>query len=218
MSALGRKRYNTTFGWSHGNLHNNSRLSGGMDISGPGQFDQCVVLVGFPKVGFFIIEFGGVSMNVNKSRFKASLTWTILGTRSMRKAVKMRFTVVNATTSYNVIFGQLMLNQLLAIVSTTQLCMKYPVDNLVRVICANQHIARRCYDESTHVLESKQKKHIVLDEQMRVHPLELDPQFDREDTKLQPDEDLKEIQVGLKPHQRMKIGASLDPSVEEEVV
>ncbi|RDY09807.1 hypothetical protein CR513_05777, partial [Mucuna pruriens] len=97
---------------------------------------------------------------------------TILGTGSTRKAIKMRFTMVNSPTLYNVIFGQPTLNRLQEIVSTTHLCMKYPVSNLVRVICIDQRIARRCYDESTR----------------------------------------------LELHQRTKIGAFLDLSVEEEVV
>ncbi|RDX83291.1 hypothetical protein CR513_35803, partial [Mucuna pruriens] len=36
-------------------------------------------------------------------------------------------------------------------------------------------------------------KYIMPFEQMRIHLLELDPRFDREDTRLQLDEDLKEI-------------------------
>ncbi|RDX78789.1 hypothetical protein CR513_40882, partial [Mucuna pruriens] len=129
----------------------------------------------------------------------------ILGTGSIRKVVKMKFMVVYSPTSYNIIFGRLALNRLWAVVSTTHLCMKYPVDNLVGVIRANRYTVRRCYDESTCVLEDKRGKHIVLDKQTR-------------DTRLQLDEDLKEIQVGLELHQRTKIGAYLDPGMEEEVV
>ncbi|RDX66017.1 hypothetical protein CR513_55268, partial [Mucuna pruriens] len=72
--------------------------------------------------------------------------------------------------------------------------MKYLISNLVRVIRTDQRVARKCYYESTHVLESRRGKSIMPDEQTQ-----------------QPDEDLKEIQVVLEPHQRMKIGASLDP-------
>ncbi|RDX64523.1 hypothetical protein CR513_56914, partial [Mucuna pruriens] len=52
----------------------------------------------------------------------------------------------------------------------------------------------------------------------RLPPSRVSPRFDREDTRPQPDEDLKEIQVGLEPHQWTKIGASLDSGVKEEVV
>ncbi|RDX72930.1 Retrovirus-related Pol polyprotein from transposon opus, partial [Mucuna pruriens] len=118
----------------------------------------------------------------------------ILGTGSTRKAVKMTFTMVNSPTSYNVILGWPDLNRLRAIVSTTHLCMKYLVDNLVSVIRVDQGVARKCYDESTCVSEGRPRRHITSDEQPQVHFLELDPRFDREDARLQPDEDLKEIQ------------------------
>ncbi|RDX79007.1 hypothetical protein CR513_40610, partial [Mucuna pruriens] len=119
---------------------------------------------------------------------------TILDMSSTMKVVKMRFMVVNIPTSYNVIFDRLALNRLWAIVSIAYLCMKYLVDNLVGVIQADQRIARRCYDEK------------------------LDPRFDREDARLQSDEDLKEVQVGLESHQRTKIEASLDVIMEGELV
>ncbi|RDY14544.1 hypothetical protein CR513_00395, partial [Mucuna pruriens] len=58
---------------------------------------------------------------------------------SMVKAKKIKFTMVNASTSYN------------AIVSTVHLRMKYPVSQSVRVIRIDQRVARKCYDESTRV-------------------------------------------------------------------
>ncbi|RDX82083.1 hypothetical protein CR513_37165, partial [Mucuna pruriens] len=95
--------------------------------------------------------------------------------------------------------------------------MKYPVGNLVGVVRVDQRIAKRCYDESTRVLEGRQGRYTKSEEQMRIHLLELDPRFDREDTRPQPDEDLKEVQIDLEPHQRKKIGESLDPRVEGEL-
>ncbi|RDY10172.1 hypothetical protein CR513_05347, partial [Mucuna pruriens] len=65
-------------------------------------------------------------------------------------------------------------------------------------------------------IRGQQGRHITPDEQSQVHFLELNPRFDREDARLQPNKDLKEIQVGSEPHQWTKIGASLDPGVEEE--
>ncbi|RDX96385.1 hypothetical protein CR513_20967, partial [Mucuna pruriens] len=73
-------------------------------------------------LGMLIVEIHGV-INLE----------IILGTCSTMKMVKMRFTVVNILTSYNVILGRSALNRLRAIVSTTHLCMKYLVDNLVGV-------------------------------------------------------------------------------------
>ncbi|RDX61937.1 hypothetical protein CR513_59790, partial [Mucuna pruriens] len=87
-----------------------------------------------------------------------------MGTGSTMKAVKMRFMVVNTPTSYDVIFAHL--------------CMKYRVGNLVGVIQANQHIARRSYDKSTRVLEGRWGRYTMLDEHTRIHLLEVDPRFD----------------------------------------
>ncbi|RDX72699.1 hypothetical protein CR513_47775, partial [Mucuna pruriens] len=76
--------------------------------------------------------------------------------------------------------------------------MKYPIGNLVGVIRAYQSITRRCYDESTQVLEDRRGRYTMPKEHTRIHLLELDPR--------------------LEPHQRTKIEASLDPRVEGELV
>ncbi|RDX87981.1 hypothetical protein CR513_30481, partial [Mucuna pruriens] len=76
--------------------------------------------------------------------------------------------------------------------SSLEECLRTLID-FVGVIHVDQRIARRCYDESTWVLEGKCGTHIMPDEQTRMHLLELDPRFDREDARPQPDEDLKEI-------------------------
>ncbi|RDX93886.1 hypothetical protein CR513_23788, partial [Mucuna pruriens] len=85
---------------------------------------------------------------------------TILGTGSTWKAIKMTFTVVNSPTSYNADRAKPAAGN---------------IDNLVGVIRANQHVARRCYDESTRVLGGRQGRHIALDEQPQVHLVELNP-------------------------------------------
>ncbi|RDX89756.1 hypothetical protein CR513_28484, partial [Mucuna pruriens] len=198
-------------GRSHGNLDNNSQLPSRTGIGRPRQLGQRAVLASFRKLRFFKIKFGRLSRNFDRLRGRAR-------TGSTRKAVKMTFTMVNSLTSYNVILDRPTLNLLRAIVSTTHLCMKYSVNNLVGVICANQRVTRKCYDKSTHVSGSRQGGHITLDEQLQVHFLELDPRFYCKDARPQSDEGLKEIQVGLKLHQWTKIGVSLDLGVEEEVV
>ncbi|RDX78555.1 hypothetical protein CR513_41156, partial [Mucuna pruriens] len=56
---------------------------------------------------------------------------------AFRKMEKIRFMVVNASMSYNVILGRPVLNQLRAIVSTVHLCMKYPISRSMGVICVD---------------------------------------------------------------------------------
>ncbi|RDX66821.1 hypothetical protein CR513_54374, partial [Mucuna pruriens] len=75
------------------------------------QFGQCVVLANFKNVGLLessleecpgtLIDFAGEQVKI---RGVINLE-TILGTGSTRKAVKLRFMMVNSPTSYNVIFG-----------------------------------------------------------------------------------------------------------------
>ncbi|RDX77152.1 hypothetical protein CR513_42777, partial [Mucuna pruriens] len=50
------------------------------------------------------------------------------------KIVPLKFTVINAQASYNIILGQPTLNQLRIVVSTFHLCMKYPIGDQVGTI------------------------------------------------------------------------------------
>ncbi|RDX85732.1 hypothetical protein CR513_33028, partial [Mucuna pruriens] len=94
----------------------------------------------------------------------------MMGIGSTTKLVKIRFTVVNAPSSYNVIL----------------------VGLLVGVIRIDQHVTRKCYDESTQVMDGHQGA-CTRKEEARVYHLEMDPRFDQEDAHACPDEDLKEV-------------------------
>ncbi|RDY04030.1 hypothetical protein CR513_12297, partial [Mucuna pruriens] len=52
----------------------------------------------------------------------------------------------------------------------------------------------------------------------RRESLELDPRLGRDDTRPQPGEDLKEVQIGSEAHHKTKIKGSLDSGVEEQLV
>ncbi|RDX69532.1 hypothetical protein CR513_51345, partial [Mucuna pruriens] len=125
-------------------------------------------------------NFGGLFRNVDlfcgkQVQIRGNINLeTILGTKSTRKVVEMTFTM--------------------EIVSTTHLCMKYLVGNLVGVISANQCIARRCYERVLSVGRPTRKTRYARRAVASPPP--------------------REIQVGLEPHQWMKIGASLDSGVE----
>ncbi|RDX58312.1 hypothetical protein CR513_62384, partial [Mucuna pruriens] len=62
---------------------------------------QRPILADFLEDGLVIVKFGSVSRNI---RGFINLETTV-GTGSTKKAVKIRFTMVNAPTSYNVIYG-----------------------------------------------------------------------------------------------------------------
>ncbi|KAJ1398071.1 Aspartic peptidase domain superfamily [Sesbania bispinosa] len=62
------------------------------------------------------------------------------------KVVWVKYLVINAPSSYNIIIGRATLNALGAIVSTVHLTMKYPLRNgAIEVIKADQEATRRCY-------------------------------------------------------------------------
>ncbi|XP_020211150.1 uncharacterized protein LOC109795981 [Cajanus cajan] len=68
------------------------------------------------------------------------------------KEIKIRYIVVHANTSYNILLGRPSINALGAIVSTPHLCMKFPSrDGQVITMHADQKTARECYLSSLKV-------------------------------------------------------------------
>ncbi|XP_020208397.1 uncharacterized protein LOC109793340 [Cajanus cajan] len=63
-----------------------------------------------------------------------------------RRRIKVRYVVVQANTSYNILLGRPSLNKLRAIVSTPHLAMKFPSEEgTVITMHADQKTARECY-------------------------------------------------------------------------
>jgi len=78
------------------------------------------------------------------------------GNRDCR-TIKIRYLLVDAETSYNILIGRSSLNKLGAIVSTPHLAMKFPADNPSRgrevvTLHADQKTARECYAASLKIL------------------------------------------------------------------
>lgn len=70
------------------------------------------------------------------------------GTDRDAKELRVRYIVVEANTSYNVLIDRPCLNSLGAIVLTSHLAMKFPSDRgTICTIQADQKIARECYME-----------------------------------------------------------------------
>ncbi|XP_068482612.1 uncharacterized protein [Phaseolus vulgaris] len=71
---------------------------------------------------------------------------TTFGRGTKTKTIKIRYLVVDASTSYNVLLGRSSLNELGAIVSTPHLAMKFPTDKgEIATVYVNQRDARECY-------------------------------------------------------------------------
>ncbi|CAA0824885.1 Unknown protein, partial [Striga hermonthica] len=68
-----------------------------------------------------------------------------LGSGVTRKVWMVRFVVVGAESSYNIIMGRTSLNAFQAVVSTYHMMIKYPVGENVGEIVGNQLTSRSCY-------------------------------------------------------------------------
>ncbi|CAA0822096.1 Unknown protein, partial [Striga hermonthica] len=77
-----------------------------------------------------------------------------LGAGDLRKVRMVRFVVVGAESSYNIIMGRTSLNAFQAVVSTYHLTIKYPVGENVGEIVGDQLTSRSCYQ--TTVSNNKQ--------------------------------------------------------------
>ncbi|XP_020211231.1 uncharacterized protein LOC109796037 [Cajanus cajan] len=74
---------------------------------------------------------------------------TSFGIAQNSRRILVKYLLVDAVTSYNILIGRPTLNQLGAIVSTPHLTMKFPGTNgHIIAVKANQQIARKCYAES----------------------------------------------------------------------
>ncbi|XP_014506467.1 uncharacterized protein LOC106766234 [Vigna radiata var. radiata] len=102
-----------------------------------------------------------------------------LGMEKTTKELKVRFLLIEADTSYNVLLGRPCLNAFGAIVSTPHLVLKYPSDNeRVCTIRANQNMARECYAAALKVKPRISKQ---TTEGSVVEMAELDPRANTED-------------------------------------
>ena len=136
---------------------------------------------------------------------------TRIGSRKDGREVRVRFLLVEANTSYNVLLGRPCLNAFGAIVSTLHLAMKFPSDKgTICTVHADQQVARQCYVAGLRIRPHSRprKQH-----RSEVAMTDLDPRTNTED-RLQPEGETKEILIGSQPGQFTKIGGAL--SVEEE--
>ncbi|XP_068475257.1 uncharacterized protein [Phaseolus vulgaris] len=78
--------------------------------------------------------------------------YTTIGDDYLSKTINIRYLLVNANTSYNILLGHPSINRLKAIVSTPHLAMKFPsVNGDIATVHVDQKIARECYVASLKV-------------------------------------------------------------------
>ncbi|XP_027927449.1 uncharacterized protein LOC114184336 [Vigna unguiculata] len=120
---------------------------------------------------------------------------TKIGSRKDGREVRVRFLLVEANTSYNVLLGRPCLNAFGAIVSTLHLAMKFPSDKgTICTVHADQQIARQCYAAG-----------------LRITPYSRP----RKQHRSEPEGEIKEIPLGSQPGQVTKIGGALNAEEEE---
>jgi len=128
---------------------------------------------------------------------------TRIGSRKDGREVRVRFLLVEANTSYNVLLGRPCLNAFGAIVSTLHLAMKFPSDKgTICTVHADQQIARQCYAAGLRITpySRPRKQH-----RSEVAMTDLDPRTNTED-RLQPEGETKEISIRSQLGQVTKIG------------
>ncbi|XP_027927842.1 uncharacterized protein LOC114184730 [Vigna unguiculata] len=137
---------------------------------------------------------------------------TRIGSRKDGREVRVRFLLVEANTSYNVLLGTPCLNAFGAIVSTLHLAMKFPSDKgTICTVHADQQIARQCYAAGLRITSYS---HPRKQHRSEVAMTDLDPRTNTKD-QLQPEGETKEIPIGKHPGQVTKIGGALKPEEEE---
>ncbi|RDX90076.1 Retrovirus-related Pol polyprotein from transposon 17.6, partial [Mucuna pruriens] len=126
---------------------------------------------------------------------------TCFGERLVSRTIPVLYTVVDAPASYIIIIGRPALNRLGAIVSTKHLCMKFPMGRKVGSAWADTHVEKYASLDKVNALD-----------------LDLDPrsQFEREGPL--PAEDLKEVQLGPRQEQIMKIRTTMSQKEEDMLI
>ena len=83
--------------------------------------------------------------------------FTTFGDDYLSKTINIRYLLVNANTSYNILLGRLSRNRLKGIVSTPHLAMKFPsINGDIATVYVDQKIARECYVASLKVEPTRQ--------------------------------------------------------------
>ncbi|XP_020238619.1 uncharacterized protein LOC109817702 [Cajanus cajan] len=156
-----------------------------------------------------LVGFSGERVKT-KGYIKLSTRFGFEGTEY--RDISVKYVVVHASTSYNILLGRPSLNRLGAIVSTPHLAMKFPAESgRIVTVHADQKTARECYFTS---LRLPKMKNEAPNEPRGVHSvseqsaMDLDPRIDQ-DERVEPIEDKQPFQVGVSEFQVTHLGANL---------
>ena len=120
-----------------------------------------------------------------------------LGDPPCHAKMTVRFLIVDAPSTYNVLFGRPSLNAIKAIPSAYHMVIKFPTANGVGMVRGDQRVARECYSAS---IKQKAVDNKYVDE--------LDMR-DKVNTRPEPSEELEPIQLDDHPEHLAYVGSKL---------
>ena len=129
------------------------------------------------------------------------------------KAIKVKYLVVDACTSYNALLGRSSLNKLGAIVSTPHLAMKFPTKKgEIATVYVNQRDDRECYAaglKMTLKVDGEDSRNMVA-------MVDLDPRLN--DERLEPKEETTSVALGENEKQCTYISGSMPEGLSNQLI
>jgi len=124
-----------------------------------------------------------------------------------KRTIKIKYMIMDADTSYNMLLGRPSLNRLGAIMSTLHLTMKFPVENnKIARVWVHQQRARECYVTSLRILPWYQLRKKELNTIARSNDFDPRP---HDEPRVEPRDETVACQLGG-PRQDTKINVNLN--------
>jgi len=141
-----------------------------------------------------IVGFSGVGVNT-----KGYIDFfTKFGKGGMTRTIKIRYLIVDAYTSYNILLGRPSLNTLGAVVSTYHLAMKFPsASEDIITMHVDQSTERRCYADNLRERPRSRPRRIVnnVEKFLGEEGVDLDPKVSDE-VRVEPIESTEKFHFG----------------------
>ncbi|CAA0810386.1 Unknown protein, partial [Striga hermonthica] len=142
-----------------------------------------------------------------------------LGAGELRKVRMVRFVVVGAESSYNIIMGRTSLNAFQAVVSTYHMTIKYPVGENVGEIAGDQLTSRSCYQTTVSNNRQLAKRQAESGGGSRSKENRQKVEKGKEKMDIQPGEEVEEVQMieGCEKR-KFRIGRDLGEPVRSRLI
>ena len=141
---------------------------------------------------------------INKAQY--CTIWVLIRDPPCQATTMVRFLIVDAPSTYNMLLGRPSLNAIRVVPSAYQMVIKFPTENGVGMVQGNQRIAKECYSASM--------KQNTVD---NIYINELDIR-DEVTTRLAPLEELEPVQLGDQPEHLFYIGSKLEEAIRSPLI